>query len=118
MTRFRWWYPVLVAPTRRWGYLAPLVALRYRNDIGPAYPPLPFGWRWFPCPDRCAAYRVPVWLYWLIFAWYYRWWALEPFVRWGWLTIPEGGYWHEARPWFWNAEREAGWHWVRTGEWS
>lgn len=98
-----WRAPVLNQPNSRFGWLAPCVALGRDRRLRP----LPFGWRWLPVLDRHAAYRVPVWMYWPAVLWINRWWALEPFVRAGLLTVREGGDWREARPWFWNAEREA-----------
>lgn len=100
---FRWWYPILNRPNSRWGWLAPL----HVKPINNALPPLPWGWRYLHCPHRHAAYPLPLWIYWLVSAWVYRWWALEPLVRVGILTFErEGGYWDEVRPWFWTPERE------------
>ena len=113
--RFRWWYPILNRPNSPWGWLAPLIVIPF---IGPPLPPAPWGWRYLRLIDRRAVYLLPLWLYWPVQAWRFRWWALEPLLRVGILKLRDGDYWSNARWWCWNAERAAGWKWVKTGEWT
>lgn len=68
---------------------------------------VPFGWVAVRETNRNAVRIMPCWVAWPYLAWTCRWWLLEPLVRAGVLTLQDGYTWHSARPWFWNAEREA-----------
>lgn len=68
---------------------------------------VPFGWVQVRLWDRCASRTLPCWIAWPYIAWLYRWSVLEPLVRIGLVKMRDGAYWNTARPWFWNAEREA-----------
>lgn len=71
-------------------------------------PPAPFGWRYKKVFDRPAFVLLPLWVYWPVVAWEYRWWSLELLERFGFYQTSHGGYWRDGkfRFDFWNVFRE------------
>ncbi len=62
----------------------------------------PFGWTWQREAYRNASRCMPWWV-WLIHECYTDWrrYVFTPFIRWGLLQGPDGGYFHEFR-WSWR----------------
>ena len=123
MSRFRWWYPIPYEPPKGslLDHIAPVRTASYATNPfrRVLYHDAPWGWRVAQLPDRCAYRLMPAWLAWCADFWASRYWyTFGPLIRLGILKGPEGGYFSEFRWWFWNAEREASWQWVKTGEWS
>jgi hypothetical protein len=73
-------------------------ARKLGGQRGGTFPAAPWGWRWLKEEYRNAAICLPLWLYWPVYGWRYRWNIVcEPLERWGFLRVKEGDYWWNAR---------------------
>lgn len=81
------------------------------QPTGHAFPSAPWGWRWLQAPDRPVGVCLPLWLYWPVYLWRYRWSILcDPLIAVGlWALEEEGGYYRDGRPTFPLWLRRAWW---------
>lgn len=97
-TRFEW--PILAEMQRPYRGLGWWRSARRPFSVAtPPFPLAPFGWRWLKQPDRFAAVCLPLWLYWPIVAWRYRWEPVAWLERIGFARAPyDACYYREMRP--------------------
>jgi hypothetical protein len=119
-SRFRW--PPPRTPIPQTTLLDRIAPMRSALLLSRVLPMPPLGWCWRREQDRHGYRLMPLWLDWLLELRFWRWWLFAPLLRWGWLEAPHDGcYFHELRPrgWraWWTPEREASWHYTKTGEW-